>query len=384
MVAGGDDYRSGEEPRYRFLEPIRQFALERLDVEGETEATRARHASWCLAFAAETAATLRGPDQVAWLDRIEADLDNLRMALGWAFESRQPEVGLRLASDLDRFWHYRAHQIEGRSWLERGLEAHDGVARPVRARALALAGYLAFFQGDLHRAEDQWTEADAIYQELGDRAGGAAVRDGLADLAYVRSEYTLAQALHRDNLTARRELGDRWGVAMSNMGLGLSTLGEGDVARARPLLEESLSLMRAVGDPRGIATMLLLLGWVAVDEMDAGRVEAIMTESLRLYHEAANMVGVVECLEGLACAAALRDNPTRAARLAGAATTIRETIRVSVSFNIGLYERHLAAARDMTDLAAWDAALAGGRALGQEEAIAEALAVIVNSALDQA
>jgi predicted ATPase/transcriptional regulator with XRE-family HTH domain len=372
---------SEDEPRYHLLEPMRQFALERLETAGEDEAVRARHAAWCLAFVRGTAQTLRGPEQVAWLDQLETELDNLRAALGWAFESGRRELGLRLASDLDRFWHYRAHQSEGRRWLERGLGTTDTLAPQVRASALALAGYLTFFQGELDRAEGHFAEGAVLFRDLGDRAGSATIIDGLADLAYVRRDNARARALHEENRALRRELGDRWGVAMSTMGVGLSTLGEGDVARARPLLEESLGLMRAVGDPRGIATMLLLLGWVAVDEMDAARVEVILAESLRLSREAANMVGVVECLEGLACAAGLRGDPVRAARLAGAAATLRDTIRVSVSPNIGLYERHLTTARRQVAPATWDAALAAGRALGQDAAIAEALGTNVEESL---
>jgi predicted ATPase/transcriptional regulator with XRE-family HTH domain len=373
VVSEASQAKQTDEPRYRLLEPMRHYALECLEASGEAEVVRARHAAWCLSFVQGTAQALRGPEQVAWLDQLDAELDNLRAALAWAFDSGQPEIGLRLASDLDRFWHYRAHQSEGRRWLERGLHCGDAVTPPVRARALALAGYLAFFQGELERAEAHFATGGALFRDLGDRAGSTVVLDGLADLAYVRRDYARAQALHEENRTLRLTLGDRWGVAMSTMGIGLSILGEGDVARARPLTEESLALMRAVGDPRGIATMLLLLGWVAVGEMDAARVEAILAESLRLFRAAANMVGVVECLEGLACAAGLRGNPVRAARLAGAAATLRDTLRVSVSPNIGLYERHLATARQQTRPATWDAALAAGRALGPDQASDEAL-----------
>jgi len=229
---------------------------------------------------------------------------------------------------------------------------------------------LVFFQGELDRARDNFAASEAICRALGDRAGTGAALDGLADIAYVERDYARARALQGENLALREAVGDRWGAAMATMGLGLIALGAGDRPRARALLEEGLARCRAVGDPRGIATMLLLLGWVAVGEAEAERVIAILLESLALFRAAGNAVGVAECLEGLACAAGLRAAPLLAARLAGAAGAQREAILVSVSPNVGLYERHLAVARAQIPAEAWEAAHEVGRRLDQDGAIA--------------
>jgi non-specific serine/threonine protein kinase len=284
------------------------------------------------------------------------------------------ELGLQIATSLDRFWHYRTYQSEGCRWLERGLTAEAHPIPPLlRARALTLAAYLHSFQGESDRARHYYTESAAIFRAHDDRAGLAATLDGLADIAYVNQHHERARQLQKENLALRQAIGDRWGAMMAMMGLGLIDLGEGKTTEAQRFLEESLTQSRALGDLRGTATQLLILGWIAMAETDTDRTIALFEESLTLLHQARNGVGIAECLEGLACAAGLRGDPLLAAQLAGAASALRERMLVSISFNIYLYERHLNAARTAASPAEWAAAYETGRNLELEQAIATAL-----------
>ncbi|HEY8598811.1 MAG TPA: helix-turn-helix domain-containing protein [Thermomicrobiales bacterium] len=362
------------ETRYRLLEPIRHYALERLEESGATEDVRSRHAAWCLLLADETMTALRGPGQIAWLDRLERELDNFRAALGWAFGSGRADLGLRLASGLDRFWHYRAHQSEGRRWLERGLAVTGDVVSPlVRAHSLWLVGYLTFFQGEIARARAYFAEGEVLFRTLGDRNGLGMILDSMADIAYVERDYPRARALQQENLALRQAIDDQWGIAMATMGLSLIALGEGAITQARLLIEESLALCRAVGDPRGIAYMLLQLGWVAMDEAAVERVIPIFAESLALFDRAGIVVGIIDCLEGLACAAGLCAEPLLSAQLSGAAAALRETLHISATPNAAMYDRHLALVRAQVADEAWSAARMAGRSLKQDQAIALAL-----------
>jgi predicted ATPase/class 3 adenylate cyclase len=128
--------------RYRLLETVRQYAAERLSERGEAVLVSDRHLAWCVALAEAAAPLLVGSDQGRWLDRLEAEHDNLRAALGWARQSGAANDGLRLAGALWRFWLVHGHVREGQSWLEAALASREGSAPDVQARALNAAGGL--------------------------------------------------------------------------------------------------------------------------------------------------------------------------------------------------------------------------------------------------
>jgi predicted ATPase len=110
-----------EQERYRFLEPVRRYAAERLDEAGEAAATRERHLACFLALAEQAEPALVGPEQEVWLARLVAEHDNLRAAMAWAAERGMGEPGLQLVAALWRFWSIRGYLSEGRGWLEAAL-----------------------------------------------------------------------------------------------------------------------------------------------------------------------------------------------------------------------------------------------------------------------
>src|SRR5215207_3937537 len=113
----------GLQPWFGMLETIREFALDRLQAAGEGDEAAARHAGFFLALAETAEPHLRSPDEPAWPGRLEAEHDNLRVALAWALPGRDPRSGARAAAALWRFWVHRGHLAEGRRWLELAREA---------------------------------------------------------------------------------------------------------------------------------------------------------------------------------------------------------------------------------------------------------------------
>jgi predicted ATPase/transcriptional regulator with XRE-family HTH domain len=368
------------EPRFGMLETIRAFAQERLaehEATGEGARCRDRHAAYYLHLAETAGPELRGPQQVAWLARLEHELPNLRAALAWSYDGGDPVLGLRLAVALDRFWQYHFYLREGIAWLERGL-SEPAAPAPLRARALALAGWLARTANDLAGATQLLEESLALYRQLGDLPGLTDALDSLGDTAYFGGDHERAWALHEENLSLRRALGDRWGEAMSLNSLGWAALAAGDHDRAASLLEEGLAIVRELGDQRGIAMILGSRGLLDLDRHDGAAALADLTASLQLFVQLHNRLDIMLSLLGLAAAASLLGHAAAAARFHGAAEQQAkpDDIDLASLFWQRYYAPHLAAARARLGTAAWAAGLAAGRALTPDEATAEALALL--------
>ncbi len=292
---------TADEPRYGLLETVRQYAAERLASAGEEQALRDRHLAWCLALAEESEPKLNGPEQAAWLRRLEIEHDNLRAALAWAHRSGDRERELRLATTLHRFWNVRGYLSEGRAWLEAAL-ASDGGARVsamVRAGALNAAGTLASNQGDYTPASARFEESLALQRGLNDTAGVASSLNGLGNLAYRQCDYPRAIALHEEALALRRALGDVRGVAASLSNLGVAVALQGDHTRSAALFEEALLVQREAGDAWSVAASLNNLGLARDMEGENKRAEAAFVEALALRRELGDLHGVAVTLRNL-------------------------------------------------------------------------------------
>src|SRR5512132_784809 len=129
--------------RYRLLETIREYALEKLREAAEEAATREKHLDWCVDLAEQAEPEIHETADAAALDRLQADLDNCRAALGWSLGRQDAGSALRLASALLDLWTIRADWTEGRDWVERALALPGEVDPGLRAKGLRAAGSLA-------------------------------------------------------------------------------------------------------------------------------------------------------------------------------------------------------------------------------------------------
>lgn len=367
--------------RYRMLEPVRQYGLERLEAGGEAERVRERHAGYYLALAEAAEPELMGADQASWLGRLGIEHANLRAALSWALgpEDAEPEEraepGLRLAAALGRFWN--AHSpSEGLAWLERGLARSSASPKSVRAKALKEAGWLALFQGDYEEAVTMLEEGLALFKDLGDKPSAAALLANLGSAAVHGGDHRRVTALREEAEALRPELSDRWALAHLLTFLGLAAVDEGDHDRAVARFEESLVLNRELGDRRGIALCFTCLGMTELSRGDRERAAAPLEEALRQLQDRGDRVGIATGLLGLAGVALSRGRPARAARLWGAAEALREAIGLPLTPFVRShydYEGDLAAARAGLDEQSFAAAWSEGRAMTPEQATEYAL-----------
>jgi predicted ATPase len=286
-------HQSGGGSRFRLLETIHEYALEQLRASGEIEATRRGHAAYFLGVAEEAEPALRGPDQVAWLDRLEAEHDNLRAALAWSDgEASDPERMARLAAALYRFWWRRGYLSEGREWTARALGRDDLPRGRARAKGLNGAAVLAREQADYGTAQSLFEESLAIFRELEDRWGIANALQNLASVAIVRGDHDRAAALLQESLALWREPADTWGRAIALGLLGRLAQRQGDYGRATALHEQSLSLFREAGEIWGLARFLNSLGHLAYEQGDLERATRLGRESLPLFRRLRDRRGI--------------------------------------------------------------------------------------------
>jgi non-specific serine/threonine protein kinase len=368
----------GGEPRFGMLQVIREYALERLEASGEAEALRRAHAAFMLALVERAEPKLTGSDAGAWLDRLECEHDNLRAALSWAWQRGEVETGLRVVAAVFRFWMVRGYLREGRVWAERllALEPKDAGTSlgEIRAQALRAAGVLALYQGDEVAAGNWLEQAAALGRAVGDLRTVANALSSLGVMALGQGDLARAESCLEESLALMRAVGERRGVATVLTNLGIVVYMQGDIERAAAVFAEALAVSREVGDRDLIATNLANLSSVALRQGEVARAEALGREALALYWELGDPRRCAVGLEGLASAAGMAGLGVRAARLLGAAAAVREALGTpQPPQEREEVEQATDEARSSLGEAAWAAALAAGRALTLEQAVAEAL-----------
>ena len=359
--------------RYRLLETVREYARKRLWESGKEKELQGRHLAYFLALAEEAEGQLMRADQQAWLDRLDAEHDNLRSALAWSSAPGGDVAGgLQLAGALWRFWFVRGYLREGRDWLARLLAAAPSKQiAAARAKALHGTSALALQQGDYPAASALCEESLAIRRKLGDRRGIAASLNNLANVALMQGNRQSAGVLYEESLTIFRELRDRWGAAVSLNNLGMVAYEQDDYPSAKAHHSESLAIRRELGDKWGIAASLNNLGAVARGQGDYRSALALHRESLAIRRELGDRSVIAESLEGLADVAFALAGPSRAARIWGGAERLREEIALPLApMDRARYNNQVAAARAaMGDDAAFNLAWQTGRATTLEEVL---------------
>ncbi|HEV8338454.1 MAG TPA: tetratricopeptide repeat protein [bacterium] len=333
-----------DEARYRLLESVRQYAGQRLTEAGEEEAILRRHRDWCLTFAEAADPELRGLNQRAWLQRLEAEHDNLRAALDWSNRNDDGEATLRLAGALGWFWYVRGYPSEGRRWLEHALSRHGDGSGRVRAKALNRAGLLAWYQGVAGRARTLLEEGLALSREAGERWEVAFALTILGALAYQPgADFAGARKWLEESLTVFRALGDRWGMAFALLVLGRVVLRQGNFPEATTLLEESLGLYRVLGDRLGEAWSVQGLGLAARNRGDLAQALRLYEDSLDLFRELGERAHVAVSLNSLGILARYLGDYDRAAPLHEEALSLFQELHDTAGVGLALNGLGLAA-----------------------------------------
>jgi predicted ATPase/predicted negative regulator of RcsB-dependent stress response len=326
--------------RFRMLQIMREFGMEKLAESGEEDPVRRRHALFFLKLAERAEPQLAGDQQLDALRRLEAEHDNLRAAMEWANRHGEAEIGLRIAGALWRFWYMKGHLTEGRRWLMGLLGLPEAAGRTAaRARALNGAANLIYNIGEYDIAHALHEEALAIWRELGDRRAVAGSLNNLGLILRNKGEYARARALFEEALSINLDVGnrdwqainlnnlgtvahqqhdlsaartyhqrsvelfravqDRWGTAMALADLGKVLSDQADYHGARQLLDEALALQKEMGDRRGVADTLNAIGQIAWKHGDYRHARAMFEESLKAFQELGDRKGIAMSLNHL-------------------------------------------------------------------------------------
>ncbi|MEO8631805.1 MAG: adenylate/guanylate cyclase domain-containing protein [Chloroflexota bacterium] len=367
---------AADEPRFRMLVTIREFAMEKLGTSGEEPAIRDRHLDAFLALSERAAPELQGNDQRRWLDQVELEHDNMRAGLEHAISTRKVDAASRLVFALWRFWQVRGYLREGLVWCERVLALPDADPRS-RMRALEAAGGLAYWMAELRITERYYGEAYEIAGSLGAEAERAksAYNLSFVDMFLSSGDHPKALALLQEALPIFRRLGDRASIGRTAWALG-SLYGEGpdrttaDYLIAKKFSHEALAEHRALGNRFDIAWDLYSTGLAALKLGELEAAERDWREAIQMFVDANDSSGIVLLLSNFAELAKVRGDTERHDTLVGAWTALSQRTGVGLATLWGTTEGRAVANDIPPDRRP---ALERGLAMKKDDAIAYAL-----------
>jgi len=367
------------EPRVGMLETIREFALERLEQAGDLEDARRRHAEYYAGVAERADEQLRGsgPAHLVALDQLEAEHDNLRGALAWSLETsaaglapgdrERLATGLRLVQALALFWYRHGHAAEGRRWLQRAVDltAEEGGA-PLAQLAHWL-GVLLQQQSEPRAAVPLLERSLAIWRDLGDRDQQARELNSLGITHHHLGDFDTARSLLEESAAISREVGSDFRLAAALTNLGQLEADAGNLDRATQVLQEALAIDTKQGDMLGVALDQQSLAGVHLRAGRGREARDLLSAMADYVARSGDPELLATTLEMAAANAAQLGEALRAARITGAAEAIRRKTGIPIH-QPEMLERFLAPARATIAAGQWDAELAAGRTLTQQQA----------------
>jgi predicted ATPase/transcriptional regulator with XRE-family HTH domain len=364
-----------DEPRFRMLYTIREYAIDRLRESDEADRVYEAHANYYLDLAGALGPRLGGSDQAVWLSRLEQDYANLVAGLGWFTSSSKTEPAMQFGIGLWQFWWLKGTYSEGRAHQEAvvALPAAPG-SESARADLFSRLAEFARLQGDFEHARRYHEQSLAISRSLGDRTRVAAQLREIGRLALIEGNFERARSVLDEALALHRALNDRHGLALVLSFTAELEFVQGAIESGSAHLAQALELQRIFDDRSGMAVTLQLLGHAAREQGNWADAEVLLRDSLQQFVHAGPAWGVAWGLEGFALLSAARGQAWRALQLAGGAAARREALGLTTTpLARDIFDNKLATARlDLTAEAA-EEAWSAGHALDSSAIVAYAL-----------
>ena len=350
--------------RFRMLETIREYALERLLESGEKTDLQQRHAYYYIGIILnEARVEITSRESTSWLNRLESEHDNIQAALDWCLMTPDGRVlALSVLPTLTWFWYRRGFFNEGRIWTDRLLAASRGEPEPIWAAALQMSSRMAMWRGEHTTAVSRAKESLMLWQRLEDEQNVpmSLMETGVAliNIGEDREAHTLlkeAESLFKEGRAAYfhaitlvhlgnvalglgnpaearqclekahplfKEIGEPWGLSFVLNNLGEVARVQGNYQEAYGYYKESEDLLRTTGDKGDLARLVHTLGYIAAHVDDDTLAEAQFRESLAMFRRLGNKRGIAECIAGLASLRAKQGKPQVGAQMLGAAEAL--------------------------------------------------------------
>ena len=414
----------GDEPRYRLLETIRQYARDKLMESGEAAGIRNRHLDYHVRLAEEAEQYLYRNIALNWVNRLEAEYDNLRTAIEWGLESDPVKV-LRMAGALPNFWFRRGYESEGIQWIQealkrvKGLPEVEGEAARERLAVIAKSwqsiSLMSFSQGDMLNASAAAATCAEYARQLGDKSLLAMVlsfeaaskmmsgrfhevenimQEVLNFVDESNDQYAIgmaygmfgtrmmmagqdneeARALVAKGLAALKDSENRFGHTMILFATAMSARFNGRFDEARTQFAPLSQVFRDMGDHHRSNMIRSELAHIERLEGHHDQAEAMYRETILEWKRLGHRAAVANQLECFAFLAKAHEQPEHAATLFGAAEALREKISIDMSQMERIeYEREVADLKANMGERAFAARWKEGRSMTMEQAIEFAL-----------
>ena len=324
------------ERRFRLLETVREYALERLRDGADWDEAHDRHADYFAALAEPRESELNDPGQLAWIDRLDTEHDNLSAAMSWLVERDELERATGLGWATWRYWWMTGHVGELRRVMEDLVAKSERLPPHQCALALSGAGFELFADGELAKARQMFEASLPLYQQTGDTLGAALVAGGLGRVLALHHEDAAASQLLEQTLASLRQAGTEGlaphervmhllDVAVVSNFLGQFRLSHGDHDGAAQLFTDGLSAARSARDRFSILISLYDLALSSQAQGDLTSAAQHLKEGLSLSAETEDEPTAAYYIEALAAVAEARDDPERAVHLLAAAGALLQT-----------------------------------------------------------
>ncbi len=363
------------EPRFHFLETIREYALGQLEACGEREDMQRQHATYYLAMAERVEPKLSGREQSAAVSVLARDQDNLRAAVAWAIEHNEAELAQRMCGALGRFWEVRTQFEEAHRWIDAALKMTRETPPAVRAKLLMAASRLALWESAYERSRELAQEALALYESIEDVVGRTWAIFQIGDTWHMQGEYALATTYLEESLHLLREQENWGGYAFTLSRLGAVATLQGNFPQAWTRLSEALPLLREHSEPVLLTATLVYLGVLALTQGDVIQSSTHLREGLLLAQHIGNRYMLATDLIAFGCLLGTIREPSYAARVCSAAEGLFASLNTTLPEGYRpLYDAYLGILKSQVDETTWETWWAEGKALSQDEVCTLALA----------